>query len=150
MTRRLAAAAVSVVLVATLAATTRAAAAPLEPVPALDRASSGVSASSPGHSIASVSYRASDNIWAAGSRSVDGAHQLTWVRHWDGAHWTSEHTPNPGRYESELHGITAISRNDVWTVGSMRNSADGPLLQLVEHWDGQSWSVVPAPRRAGS
>jgi hypothetical protein len=150
MTRRLAAAAVSVVLVATLTATTRAAGSPPGPVPSAGPAPSGVSTSTPGHSIASVSYRASDNIWAAGSRSEDGIHLLTWVRHWNGVDWTSEHTPNPGRYESELHGISAVSRSDVWTVGTMRNSADGPPLQLIEHWDGQSWSVVTAPRRAGS
>lgn len=150
MTRRQAALAVSVVLVATLTMATRASGTPPEPVPSTDLVPSGMSGSTPGHSMASVSYRAPDNIWAAGSRTADGTHQLTWVRHWDGVHWTSEHTPNPGRYDSELYGISAVSRSDVWTVGTMRNSADGPPLQLVEHWDGQSWSVVTAPRRAGS
>jgi hypothetical protein len=43
---------------------------------------------------------------------------------------------------SQLDGIVAISKNDVWAVGS----GTGETYQaLTMHWDGTAWSIVPAP-----
>ena len=34
-----------------------------------------------------------------------------------------------------------MSASDVWAVGW----SYGPLLTLVEHWDGRTWAVIPSP-----
>ena len=47
--------------------------------------------------------------------------------------------------ESELHGVSGTSPNDVWAVGDYDGSSDTVRHTLIEHWDGNSWSVVPSP-----
>jgi hypothetical protein len=41
-----------------------------------------------------------------------------------------------------LHGVTVVSANDVWAVGTYYNGVSA-LLTLAEHWDGKAWRVVP-------
>ncbi|HLJ82111.1 MAG TPA: hypothetical protein VKT52_11525, partial [Ktedonobacterales bacterium] len=36
-------------------------------------------------------------------------------------------------------GVTAISANDIWAVGSDTS------ITLAEHWNGTAWSIVPTP-----
>src|SRR5438270_5385362 len=64
------------------------------------------------------------------------AHNL--IDHWDGTTWSLISSPNPGANLNRLYGVTAISANDVWAVGSS-----------ILHWDGSSWSVVPSPNFGG-
>ena len=42
--------------------------------------------------------------------------------------------------------MTAISTNNVWAVGFCDNFSG----DLVEHWDGTSWSVVSSPAFNGT
>ena len=52
-------------------------------------------------------------------------------------------SPNVGSSTNDLSGVSALSNNDVWAVGSYIN---GSVYQtLVEHWNGAVWSVVPSP-----
>jgi hypothetical protein len=57
------------------------------------------------------------------------------IEHWDGKTWTITPNLTIAQGVSALHGVAAISANDVWAVG-------GPL---IEHWDGVSWKVVSQP-----
>ncbi len=46
-----------------------------------------------------------------------------------------------------LRGIAVLSRNDIWTVGSMR-SFIGPVelntsQALIQHWNGTAWNTLP-------
>ena len=41
-----------------------------------------------------------------------------------------------------LNGVTVISPANVWAVGGLGSGNSG---NLIEHWDGTSWSVVAAP-----
>jgi hypothetical protein len=41
-----------------------------------------------------------------------------------------------------LYGVDAVSADDVWAVGGSDDFAS--YTSLVEHWDGTSWSMVPA------
>jgi hypothetical protein len=42
-----------------------------------------------------------------------------------------------------LNGVDAVAANDVWAVGySTVNPHD---VTLIEHWNGQEWSVIPSP-----
>jgi hypothetical protein len=55
-------------------------------------------------------------------------------------HWQGYDIPNPGTGDTNLNGVAAISRNDVWAVGGYaKERQEYPLL---EHWDGSQWSVV--------
>src|SRR5207249_2791426 len=53
-------------------------------------------------------------------------------------------SPNPGSMFNNLMAVSTVSTNDVWAVGSYRNSG-GPDQTLVEHWNGTQWTVVPSP-----
>ncbi len=47
-----------------------------------------------------------------------------------------------------MRGVSAVASNDVWAVGdSIKDSGDGVSVSrtLIEHWNGKSWTVVPAP-----
>jgi hypothetical protein len=45
-----------------------------------------------------------------------------------------------------LSGVTAVSANDVWAVGTASYSGSGNETRtLVEHWNGTEWLMVPSP-----
>src|SRR5215470_13766946 len=49
-----------------------------------------------------------------------------------------------------LWAVAALGRSDAWAVGTRELGSDsGVKLTLTEHWDGQSWKVVPSPSPAG-
>ena len=39
-------------------------------------------------------------------------------------------------------GIAAVSRNDVWAVGSIRTADHATVVPLIEHYDGRIWCTV--------
>jgi hypothetical protein len=47
-----------------------------------------------------------------------------------------------GFFDDRLSGVTAVSTNDVWAAGE---STTGEEHNLIEHWDGTAWSVIPSP-----
>jgi hypothetical protein len=84
-------------------------------------------------------------IWAAGAQSSDQQNTLqTLIERWDGKQWTVVPSPNPGSPYNFLGRMSAVRANDIWAVGgySGRNFVD---RTLAEHWDGNSWTVVPTP-----
>ncbi|MGH2481733.1 MAG: hypothetical protein ACRDHW_18940, partial [Ktedonobacteraceae bacterium] len=42
-----------------------------------------------------------------------------------------------------LYSVTAISANNVWAVGAASDAAGQISYQVVEHWNGQQWQVLP-------
>jgi hypothetical protein len=50
--------------------------------------------------------------------------------------------PSAGTY-SALRAVTARSGSDAWASGGSTDSV-GINRTLIEHWDGQSWTVVPS------
>lgn len=110
-----------------------------------------VSSPSP-NSIASVLYAvtalSATNVWAVGfyfdtTRNLNS----TLIEHWNGSNWIVVSSPNgsaagpksalPG--QNSLYGVTALSANDIWAVGTDSNTT------LAGHWNGTSWSIVPTP-----
>jgi hypothetical protein len=93
-----------------------------------------------GSELQGVTAPASNNAWAVGTNS-GSANAL--VEHWDGTSWTIAPSPNTNTKHplqgSRLNGITAISSNDIWAVGSNEAST------LTEHWDGTRWRVINSP-----
>jgi hypothetical protein len=76
------------------------------------------------------------NVWAVGSKGSEGIETL--VEHYDGATW-SEVTAAGGS-SGELASVSATGPNDVWAVGSTGSG------NLIEHFDGNGWSVRPSPQ----
>jgi hypothetical protein len=81
------------------------------------------------------------NIWAIGGRnpslcSNNGPQCKTLVEHWNSKRWTLVASPNPPSvYLNELFGISAVSRTDIWAVGTTDYAST-----LIVHWNGTSWS----------
>lgn len=48
-----------------------------------------------------------------------------------------------GEVSNELDGMVALSVSNVWAVGFA--TAGQGVRPLIEHWDGRTWAVVPAP-----
>src|SRR5690349_13999262 len=62
--------------------------------------------------------------------------------------WTYIFSPNPSPEHSVLSGIAAASASDIWSVGSYDANPDPyetTNRTLIEHWDGNQWSIVPSP-----
>ncbi len=101
------------------------------------------------HGVAAAS---TNDVWAVGNSPVTvhgyGVDQ-TLVEHWDGSAWSRTPSANinpPGDYSPNyLVGVSAISTDDVWAVGYYQDSTTRETRSLIEHWDGTSWQVVPAP-----
>jgi len=82
--------------------------------------------------------------WAVGEY-LNGRYQdRGLLEHWDGSKWSIANIPQPGPVRDMLFGASALSPSDVWTVGD-QEGRNGKFETLAEHWDGSSWSVVPAP-----
>jgi hypothetical protein len=95
------------------------------------------------NALGGLAVLSASNIWAAGSQSSDQENTLqTLVEHWDGTRWTVVPSPSPASPYNNLGRMAAISASDVWAVG--QQSGDNFVEQtLAEHWDGNSWTVVP-------
>lgn len=96
--------------------------------------------------LAAVASISSNDVWAVGNyQEGGGAYQWnTLTEHWDGTQWSIVGSPNvAGADENFLTAIAAISSTDIWAVGhSETNITDVPL---IEHYDGQGWSIVSSP-----
>ena len=100
----------------------------------------------------SVSAVSSSDVWAVGQYS-NGANQ-TLVLHWDGNRWTSVASANPGGTisgdQNTLTSISAESSTDAWTVGNFGDPVSHAEHTLIEHWDGNAWTVETSPNPGGS
>ena len=80
------------------------------------------------------------NIWAVGmtnpTRCGHGPQCQTLIEHWNGTRWKVIPGPDPpSGYLNILDAASAVSRADIWAVGSTDYAST-----LVAHWNGTSWS----------
>lgn len=91
---------------------------------------------------------ASNDLWTVGSRdnssASEGAGSHTLIEHWDGTSWRVVPSPNAGDAQNILRGIAVVSANDIWAGGYSKTKGSS-RRNLIEHWDGTSWQVVPSP-----
>jgi hypothetical protein len=87
-----------------------------------------------------VSALSATDAWAVGHYDNGTQDYQGLVEHWDGTSWTVVPSPSPSPGVVELRGISAVSANNVWAVGSYAGTKT-----LIEHWDGTSWAKVPSP-----
>ena len=76
--------------------------------------------------------------------------QKTLIEHWDGKSWKVVPSPNVGGQNSQtisnqLRGVIAVSANDVWAFGDTDAFGPSKITNLVLHWNGTVWAIVPAP-----
>jgi hypothetical protein len=98
--------------------------------------------------LSSVTAVSENNIWAVGwAADPNGPAYVkrTLIQHFDGNLWSIVPSPNRQNHIlSELHSVSAASANDVWAVGASHDGG-APTQTLIQHWDGQQWSIVPSP-----
>jgi hypothetical protein len=102
-----------------------------------------------GGTLVRLSVVSSADIWAVGSRIevLGGAGvNRTLTMHWDGLEWTVVPTPFPVDPDQDewLRGVSAVSSDDVWSVGNYYDSLSNSYT-LALHWDGSVWSYAQTP-----
>jgi hypothetical protein len=92
-----------------------------------------------------VSCTSASTCMATGA-SLDqtGENQFTLAEAWNGTNWSLLHTPSPGSFGDELHGVSCASAPACMAVGEF--TGIGNEMTLAESWNGASWSVVKTPR----
>jgi len=98
----------------------------------------------------SVAAVDANDVWAVGfSGGTPGARGFitgqTLIEHWDGTGWQVIPSPSPGSVSSALEAVAVVRADDVWAAGFTRDTTNGPLSTLIQHWDGYKWQVVPSP-----
>jgi hypothetical protein len=90
--------------------------------------------------LSAVDALSAKDAWAVGSHTSSvGALAL----HWDGSSWRQVPVPTPsGASTVSLNGVAVISPTDVWAVGDWGRGQTRSTL--IEHWDGNSWTIVPS------
>jgi hypothetical protein len=104
-----------------------------------------------GSSLEAITSLSATDLWAVGNRSgaLPDPTTATLTTHWNGSAWSVVPSPNVANRWNDLAAVSASGPNDVWAVGSSRTTA-GLYQNLVLHWNGSVWSVVPTPNVAGS
>ncbi len=95
-----------------------------------------------------VAASSPDDVWAVGYQTT-GSTYVPLAEHWDGSAWTATSIPAPPGWFAILRGVTMVGPANVWAVGAWYDSTSDTYEPLVEHWDGQAWSVVPSPKPQG-
>jgi hypothetical protein len=94
--------------------------------------------------LVAVAAHATNDVWAVGNYQVSNQYQWdTLIEHWDGTKWSIVNSPNAsGADKNFLNAVAAMSSNDVWTVGYTENTSGAGDFPLIEHYDGQNWTIV--------
>lgn len=91
--------------------------------------------------LAGIAANSSNDAWAVGYHINQQPYKYeTLVEHWDGTGWQVVKSPSQIAYNF-LYGVTAVSTDDVWAVGSYDNSSN-VARTLVEHWNGIQWNTI--------
>jgi hypothetical protein len=87
----------------------------------------------------------SDDVWAVGHGQDPASGESVGVSalHWDGRSWSATDAA-VGDPHAVFESVSGSSPRDVWAVGTTVDDNVSGLVPLIEHWDGASWSIVPA------
>lgn len=87
------------------------------------------------------------DVWAAG---YSGTYGSTLLAHWTGTTWEQMSSPadDYARYPNAiLIALAVVNPRDIWAAGRYELSDQSPQ-PLVEHWNGTTWAIRPAPPQA--
>jgi hypothetical protein len=89
-----------------------------------------------------VSADSTGDVWALATLAGGGGASL----HWNGQSWSQ--IPTARLRFGGVDTVAALSASNVWAVGTGPGTVTGGCSahpsELIEHWDGTSWSVVPS------
>jgi hypothetical protein len=99
-----------------------------------------------GSALYGVAAVSTNDVWATGlvDQTTNGANYGTLVEHWDGTKWKIVASPTSLDDADTLRGISVVSANNIWAVGSVDSGVSGALPE-IEHWNGTQWSMVTPP-----
>jgi hypothetical protein len=92
-----------------------------------------------------VTCVARSDCWAVGFGGTANIADVsqTLAEHWDGSTWSIVPTPDTSFTQpNQLSAISCPSTTDCWAVGRAVPAKKGDVQNLVEHWDGNEWSIV--------
>jgi hypothetical protein len=94
-----------------------------------------------------VSAGSAASAWAVGYTGGAGTFR-TMVQRWNGSRWAVLPSPNVSSLDNVLSGVDTVSADDAWAVGYANRATPRGLFHrsLIEHWNGSTWRVVPAPQ----
>ena len=95
-----------------------------------------------------VTATSATSAWAVG-QVMTSSGDSTLIQHWDGTSWTAVPSPNTSAPDNILESAAATSAADAWAVGFTFTSISLPTGNLIEHWNGASWAIVPCPAGTG-
>jgi hypothetical protein len=98
---------------------------------------------SPGN-ISGIAAVTDTDVWSVGFQLQDGANVVL-TEHWDGSTWSVMPAQMPPDPYSFFSGVIALNSRNVWAVGYSLDGDGVTFSNLVEHWDGTSWQIVPSP-----
>jgi hypothetical protein len=91
------------------------------------------------------------DVWAVGSgASAFSTLYQPLIEHWNGSTWSVVRSPRvgSGADTGTLVDIAALGKTNVWAVGNEYNGTT--TTTLVEHWNGNCWSIAPSPNVSGA
>jgi hypothetical protein len=95
--------------------------------------------------LAGVSAASATDAWAVGAYYPAASNILaTLAHHFDGVRWTAYPLPNVGGEQNVLQAVSMPSPGKAWAVG-FYESGKFQQQTLIEHFDGNVWSVIPSP-----
>ena len=101
---------------------------------------------------ASVSCSGPKACVAVGSQQSASGVKSALAEVWDGATWTVQSLPQPGRagtYISELAGISCAAARTCEAVGSFDSTTAQTTVTLAEVWNGTTWTIQSTPNQGG-
>src|SRR5437868_9276329 len=61
--------------------------------------------------------------------------------------WGLYPSPDVGNDRNQMMGVAVVSATDVWAVGT---SMGWPYRPIIQHWNGDAWTIVPGPDLDGA
>jgi hypothetical protein len=98
--------------------------------------------------LAGVAAFSPSDVWGVGSQYVNRMQQAL-IEYWNGRELSVLAGPNIG-VSSFLDSISGTTRSDIWAVGGASAQIFPLNRTLAEHWNGNSWAVVPTPNADGN
>jgi len=96
------------------------------------------------YALRGISAVSANDIWAVGDFQKIHGRDNNLIEHWNGTQWEIVLSPRPGNYFNSLASVSALSANDVWTVGTLSNNS-GSVQTFIEHWNGKAWHAASSP-----
>jgi hypothetical protein len=96
-----------------------------------------------GGGLNAVAALSDTDVWAVGSKDPRYRHGPL-IEHWDGTRWRVFDSSFP--VNTRLDSVSELSSSDAWVGGEYSpDTSTNAVLPVLAHFDGISWSLVPAP-----